>query len=350
MNRSKLAVLAAAAAAVLTACAPAAPAATPPQQIAGQAMPADPKAGWPTQLTLGFFAGDDAEKVLEAYKPVAERLEKSTGLPVKMYTGTSYSAVIEAMRAKRVDGMEVGPFSYLLAVQEAGAEAIAVSVSTRATPAVYDAKIRPAYFSVISTKKGRGINSLQDLKGKQFNFVDPASTSGHLVPRTELMKIGIDPDKDMKTVFAGSHPTSAQALWNDKADAAASTEDTLYNLAANKQIEFCGFPDGLTGVDRSKADLKALFDACPEGKIAMLHMSDPIPETPLAVRNDLPANLKTMIREVLLSTKDDAEFIAKAKRWYVDPSKDKGLPNVDALYNPLREIAKQLNLDLKAMK
>src|SRR6185295_10952209 len=100
----------------------------------------------------------------------------------------------------------------------------------RKDPGVFDASIRPSYFSVISVKKGNGINSMADLRGKSLNFVDPASTSGHLVPKTDLIKLGLNPDKDLKTVFAGSHPTAVLAMWNDKSDAASSTETTLYDL------------------------------------------------------------------------------------------------------------------------
>ena len=38
------------------------------------------------------------------------RLEEKLGVPVKLVTGTSYTAVIEAMRAKRADGSwDCGP-------------------------------------------------------------------------------------------------------------------------------------------------------------------------------------------------------------------------------------------------
>jgi phosphonate transport system substrate-binding protein len=307
-------------------------------------------AGWPAELVLGLFGGDDAESAIENNKPVADYISKRIELQVKYFTGTSYSAVIEAMRAKRLHAMTVGPFSYLLAVQEAGAEALAIGVSTRAEPAVYDPTIRPAYFSVISVKKGNGINRIADLKGRNLNFVDPASTSGHLVPKTFLLSQGINTDKDLKTVFAGSHPTSVIALWNGKSDAAASTETTLYNLAQNRQIELCGFPDGEVGKDRTAQEVRQLFDSCPDGKIAMLAFSDPIPNTPFAIRSDLPATLKTAVKEALLSMKDDAQFVATAKRWFLDPHQERGLKSLDAYYNPLREIAKQLNLDLKTLE
>ena len=42
--------------------------------------------------------------------------------------------------------------------------------------------------------------------------------------------------------------------------------------------------------------------------------------------------------------------MAALKSWYEDPTEAMGLENLDAFYNPLRDIAKLLNLDLKAMK
>src|SRR5262249_31931117 len=155
---------------------------------------------------------------------------------------------------------------------------------------------------------------------------------------------GLQPDKDVKTVFAGAHPTSVLAMWNDKADAAASTETTLYNLAQSNQIEFCGFPDNEVGKDRTTADIKALFDSCPTGKVAMVAYSEPIPNTPLAVRGDLPPSLKQAIKDAVLSMKDDPDAVARTKRWYLDPSREKGLSSLDAYYNPLREVAKALDL------
>jgi hypothetical protein len=44
--------------------------------------------------------------------------------------------------------------------------------------------------------------------------------------------------------------------------------------------------------------------------------------------------------------KDDPAFIATSRRWFLDPSPERGLSSLDAYYNPLREIAKTLDLDL----
>ena len=52
-----------------------------------------------------------------------------------------------------------------------------------------------------------------------FPFSDPASTSGHLFPAYGLRKAGLDPDKDIKAIYAGSHTAAFEALYNKKVDA-----------------------------------------------------------------------------------------------------------------------------------
>jgi len=309
----------------------------------------DPKEGWPDTFRLGLFGGDDAEEVVLNSQPMKELLEEALGIPVEIFTGTSYSAVIEAMRADKVEAMLVGAFSYTLAVQEADAEAIAVSVSTRADPPVYDDTILPYYISVVFTKKGNGIESLEDIRGKGFNFVDPASTSGHLAPKTTLIKHGFDPDKDFQTVFAGSHPTSVLSVWEDKAPAGATNEGNLSRLDAEGQVEWCEWSDGKINIPRTQEEIDAHRESCPDGSIVVLVQSDPIPNTPFAVRTELPESLKEVLREALLGTTENAEYIGARKQWFVDPSVALGLETLDQFYNPLRDIAKLLNLDLKEL-
>ncbi|MBN1312779.1 MAG: phosphate/phosphite/phosphonate ABC transporter substrate-binding protein [Anaerolineae bacterium] len=307
----------------------------------------DEYADWPEKFVMGYFAGDDPNKVLETNEEFRVYMQESLGIPVEMITGTSYSAVIEAMRVDKVDSMEVGPFSYTLAVQEAGAEALAVNVA--AEHDTYDPDLPPYYFSIIFTKKGSGIASLEDLRGKDFNFVDPASTSGHLMPKTLLIKNGIDPDEDMNTVFAGSHPTSVLSVWNDKSPAGATYEQNMHDLADEGQVEYCTFPDGQPSKLRTAEEIKANYEACPEGKLVAIAYSDPIPSTPFAIRSDLPQSFKDAVKAALLEITDHPDLIAQTGQWYVDPTAEMGLENLDAFYDPLRDVAKLLDLDLKSM-
>lgn len=311
---------------------------------------AQDRTGWPETLRIGLFGGDDANAVLQTNQPFADMLSAELGIPVELTTGTSYSAVIEAMRAGRVDAMEVGPFAYVLAVQEAGAEAIALATyPANEENKVFDPNAPNGYYSVYITKKGSGIETVEDLRGTTFAFVDAASTSGHLAPKTGLIKAGISPDDEMETTFAGSHPTAVLAVWNDTTQAGATFEGNLYRLEREGQIEFCGFADELTGKARTPEEIKAVYDACPEGNIVIIGYSDLIPNTPFAVNSQLPDSFKMAVREALLKVKDSPELIEAFGQWYVDPTEELGLAALDQNFNSLRDIAQLLELDLKEL-
>ena len=272
------------------------------------------------------------------------------GIDVKTVTGTSYSAVIEAMRVNKADAFEVGPFAYILAVQEANAEAIAATVAAPDSKnPVYVADAAPYYYSMIITKKGSGINTLADLKGKSFSFVDPASTSGHLMPTALLMENGINPDKDLKTIYAGSHPSSVLAVWNGKVDAGATYDQNLTLLQQQGQINLCWFPDKIASKARTADEIKQVADSCAAGNIVVIAISDPIPNTPFAVRTNLPASFKNTLKTNLLAVKDHPEVIKGIGEWYVDPTASLKLDKLDSFYDPLRKVATLLNLDLKKL-
>lgn len=309
----------------------------------------------PTEFKVGIFAGSDAEQTLKAAEPIRVHLEKSLGIPVTLTTGSSYSAVIEAVRNKFVDAFEVGPFAYVLASSQIKLDPLAVGIYPRVPKggtAVYNPKESPFYFSVFFTKKGSGIRTLADLKGKRFAFVDPASTSGNLMPRTILLKNKIDPDKDMQSLFAGSHPSALIAVWNDKVDAGANFEDNLYTLANQGQVDVCGFPDGINR-RRTPQEIQLKYNACKDGQIVIIGYSDPIPNTPFAVRDELPAEFKSAVKDALLAVKKDPALIAAYKQWYVDPVTEYPtlkLKSTDTFFNGLRDAARLLKLDLSTLK
>ncbi len=306
--------------------------------------------GEPAELRLGYFAGNDLDEVSVQRESMKDYLQERLGIPVKEYTATSYSAVIEALRAKRIHGFALGPFAYVLGVQEANAEALAMGVYIPNTPCEYDPERKPQYFSMIVTKKGSGIRTLADLKGKSFAFVDPASASGHLFPKAVMIKNGIHPDEDLDWIFAGNHASAVMAVANGKVDACATLEDNLYRLKAENMIDFTGYPDGKTRVKRTQEELDALYEAAPEGELVMIAQSDPIPSTPFAVRKELPQSFKDKIRDALLDIQNQPEVVAKTCRWYVDPSAEMGYENVDQCYNPVREVGTLLDLELQEME
>lgn len=311
------------------------------------------RTGWPETFIIGVYPGDDVEAAITGYEPLRAYLQERLGVYTALITGTTYNTIVEAMGAGRADAMEVGPFSYLLAVEIANAEAIAV--------ANYETEVDleeiPGYYSVMFTKKGSSITSIADLGGRTFSFTDPASTSGYLVPATDIMTSqGFDQSAQIEEfvgelVFAGNHPASVLAVWNDTVEAGATFDTNLFVQIEAAGVEVCGVGENgewpyLEAM--TSEEITAIYDACPDGSIVVFHQSPLIPETPFAIRADLPQSFKDAVQAALLDVANNPELIASMERYYVDPSEAAGVESIDALYNPLRDIATLLDIDLRA--
>lgn len=274
--------------------------------------PAVKNIGGITKLRMGLIPADDAEEMVRAYQPVKEYLEQKLGLPVEIQVTSDYTAAIEAMRAKHLDLAWFGPFSYIIAANVAGAEALVNGVRK--------SDGRSDYHSIIVANVNSGIKTLADLKGKSFAFVDPASTSGNLIPRKILIDNGINPDKDFKTSFyAGTHNAVEYAVANGKVDAGADSDNSYDRMVKEGEID-------------------------PNVNV-IIYKSEAIQGSPIAVRGDLPAELKLLIQGALV--KMDQQTIMKVDGWG-GIEKYKSVSDRD--YDVIREVAKVLGMDVSSAK
>ncbi len=321
------------------------------------------RTGWPETFIIGVYPGDNVEAALASNEPLRTYLESALGVRTVIITGTSYNAVVEAMAAGRADAFEVGPFSYTLAAQVANAEAIAVG--TYSTDRDLFQNRVPGYYSLMFTKKGSGITSIDDLAGRSFTFTDPASTSGYLVPATDILldQEFSDPAQieDFAAVsFAGNHPASVLAVWNGNVDAGATFDDNLATQVAAAGVELCGFTDMndgdlITAAEwpyknaMTEEEIMAIYNDCPDGSLVVFHQSPLIPQTPFAINAALPETFKTAVYDALMDLVNHPDIVDVLGRYYMDPTAvDPSLESIDAVYNPLRDIARLLNLDLTA--
>ena len=263
----------------------------------------------PNVLNVGLIPSEDSRAMIANSQAMMDMLSKSLGMPVKPFVAADYNGVIEALRSKRLDVAYLGPFSYVMGTTVAPIEAFAVAETKKAGRAFYHA--------LIVAHKDSGIKTVADLKGKTFAFVDPTSTSGHLFPKAGLMKEGFNTDKDFgRVIFSGSHDSNAVAVQNKKIEAVAIADRILDSAIAK----------GLA----KREDLVVVWK------------SDPIPESPTVWRKDLDPALKKRVQAAFLDVKDI-------------PWSDQGMlngfhPTNDKAYDIIRETAKVLNLDLRAMK
>jgi phosphonate transport system substrate-binding protein len=258
-------------------------------------------------LNIGLVPAEDPRLIVADNQALIEALRASLGMEIKPFVATDYNGVIEALRAKKLDVALLGPFSYVLAASIAEVDPIAIPETD---------KQGPSYHSLIIARKDRNIRSLADLKGKTFAFVDPSSTSGHLFPKTGMLRAGLNPDKDLRAIFAGSHDASAIAVQNGKVDAAAVADGLLEAAIARGVVK--------------------------RDEIVIVWTSDPIPGAPIVMRRDLPEALKQRIRAAFAAMHDLPWSKGTViKRW---------VPANDATFAVVRDTAKLLNLDLRKMK
>ena len=258
-------------------------------------------------LRMMFVPSGDAQVIVKGGQDVAELLQKETGLYFKTSVATSYAAVIEAMGSGKVDIGWLATFSYVLAKEKYDVELLLVVQRFGS----------PFYRGQIMVRTNSGIDSLKDLKGKSFAFVDPASTSGHLYPKTLLLSKGLDPKNFFgKTVFAGSHNAVVFSIYKGEVDGGAAYDGSRAAVAKS-------YPD--------------IFE-----KIKVIAYTKEIPNDTVSVRKELPENLKITLREGLKTISRSPEGSKILKNLYGIS----GVLDLDGLFDPVREAARLLNMDL----
>lgn len=209
------------------------------------------------EIVIGFNPAENAEVTETKSKSFAEYYKKETGLGVKTFIATDYTALIEALRSGRIDFAFLPPFSFVKAEEVAGAKVLMKTVR----------KGKAVFYSGIIVRSDKGFNKIEDLKGKNIAWVDPASSSGFIIPKAALMtKKKIDADKFFgKQVYAGSHDALVLAVLNGTVDAGATfVNDTKGEDGAWHQ--FLKTPE-----DRAKIKMVFVSDAIPGDTMATTH-------------------------------------------------------------------------------
>ncbi len=222
----------------------------------------------PTKLVFAPVPAENAVATATNWAPFVKALSDRIGIPVEQVASTDYAGVTEGVLAGKVDIASYGPLSYYIAVQ-AGAKirGVAISSSTYGAPATYQ--------SYLFTKASRSdINSIADVKGKKVCFGDPESTSGTLYPYLMLSDAGLDPQKDMTSVVAGAHDKAILGVVNGQCDAGFAFDTIVLT------------PSGAASSVKSS-------------EIKIVQKSKPIPNSPIAVRTDLPPALFKQLAEVI---------------------------------------------------
>jgi phosphonate transport system substrate-binding protein len=265
----------------------------------------------PSKLIIGVLPGDDPEETMNRMEPIARYLEKQLGIPVKVFKSTDYTGVIEAIRAKKVHIAYLSGFPYVLASKRANIEPLVAMGK--------DGKPRASY-SLIITHRNSGIKTMEDVKARAKDltlaFSDPASTSGHLMPRAYLTSIGLNPESSFKEVmFASSNAASIFTVKAQKVDLGCT-----YFTGLEKQIK--------------KGNIK-------REDIVVVWKSEEIMGATVVIRKDIDKDFALKIQNAYLAlpTNEPQTWTQyKVKSNIIDDDMVY-VKSADSLYNGLRKLA-----------
>lgn len=234
---------------------------------------------WPTSITFGEVGMSDATTLLQSLAPLQDLLKAKMDVTLKVTTGTSYAAMIEAQEAGKAQLVGYGPFSYWIAVSH-GLKIQNVGLDTSAP------NTDGGYYSyaVVDPQRTPDIATINDVAGKKVCFSDPASTSGYLYPSYGLLKVGISPSTGVTPVFAGSDSTTAIDVAQGSCQVGFTNNFNLPTIFTANHI--------------SKSAIKIIWTS-PE-----------IPGNPVAASDSLPQSFRTTLENLLVTDGNSAYFAA----------------------------------------
>jgi len=247
--------------------------------VASPASAQEPEA--PSTIIMAFQPQENTMDLAPNAEKLAAWLTERVGVEVKVYLPTSYSAVVEAMRAGQADVAYFDSRPFTVAQSLADAEALVAELRDGKT----------WYWSQWFVRKDSGIDTLEQLRGKSVAFTSPLSTSGYIMPFARLVKEGWvskggSPDEFFRAhIFAGGYEQALLAMYNKQVDTAC--------------VSAYAFERYLT--DEQRAEVK------------LLDQQGPVPTHVIAVRRSLPPELKEKLRASFLALNEpENEELAKS--------------------------------------
>jgi phosphonate transport system substrate-binding protein len=265
--------------AALLAAAPLAPAFAQAPAAQAPAMPPAGRRPWANEvreIRIGLLGGENEADRLARYGRYRDLIQAHFGVPARIFPAGDYAGVMQGFAARQLEMAGLGPLGYarIWLDTQGNIEPLVVALESDGSD---------SYVALMYVRADSGITSLDGMRGRSLAWADPNSTSGFLVPRSELREAGINVETYFsRTGFAGGHEQGVIAVLGRQFDGGVT-------WASGIGDESQGFTRG---------NLRAMVDK------EMLRMSDiriiwrsrPIPNGPIGVRRDLPESFRADMR------------------------------------------------------
>jgi phosphonate transport system substrate-binding protein len=254
----------------------------------------------PDKLVLGLVPSREADVLIENAQPLADHLSQELGIPVESFVPTDYTALVAAMEAGTADIGAFGPFSLLQAQTIAGADIILQSARdgkvtyhtqwmTNDPDTYCEDEPQPDEDGLLfcngtlEAEDGPiGEDAIAEIpEGTTVSFVEQASASGYIFPAVQLIGAGINPETGVEPIFSGGHDNSVIAVCNGDAEVGVAFDDARTIL--------------------EEGDCENMDE------VVVFAYSQEIPNDGVAVRGELPEDLKQQIADTLIAYSETEE-------------------------------------------
>ena len=244
-------------------------------------------------FTIAYAPNESTDQSTDARNGLAEDLKELLGCEVEEIQASDYNAIIEALRTGKADMAYMGANAIALGAERANVDPIVMKAEDGdPQKAVYQSLL-------ITNSANDDINSVKDIKGHTIAFVDPESTSGNLVPTSEIIKAFPEEALDMDKLhtndvfftavsYSGSHQAGIQAV-------------------ARKDVEIVPVSNQILASEIASGNVN-------EADIKVIHESGTIPAEAMVVAEHVDDETRQMLTDFLVAYDDQDYFTEVIKK------------------------------------
>ena len=242
----------------------------------------------PSTLIFAYTPVEDPSVYASVWSEFLEHMEEKTGKSVRFFPVQNNAAQIEAMRSGRLHIAGFNTGSTPLAVNCSGFVPFTIMAGE-------DGSF--GYEMEIITHPDSGIDSVEDLKGKNLAFTSQTSNSGFKAPSAILKaEYDLEPERDFKPAFSGAHDNSIIGVAHKDYDAAAIANSVLTRMLDREVVK--------------ASDIKNIYT------------SQTFPTTAYGVAHNLHPELQEKIKDAFFSfdwkgTKLEEEFTRNGESQFI---------------------------------
>jgi phosphonate transport system substrate-binding protein len=209
------------------------------------------------------------------YKPLADYLSRSLGIPVKTKLLDSYDAIYNEMLQKKVNAAFFGSLSYVVMSSK-------IDIEMLARP--YLVNGISTYQGVIFALRDKGITEdVKSWRGKRIALVNKSTTAGYIFPKYYLLNKGIKNFEAhfSRVIYTGSHDASILSVFTGGADIGCAS-DLIFNKLTRENPAM-------------------------RQRLIVLANSAQVPANVLGIRKETDSALKERLKDALMNMEKTSE-------------------------------------------